>query len=122
MKKYEQFENAEDYFEMASAWKDEGDYEKAEKYYHYAIENNRYFTYAYIELAELYEETGRLKQSIKVIEDAQDKDPKFKGLPLLKAEYNFKMGRYADAEEALVEARALGGEKEVDELLEKYKN
>ncbi len=93
----ELYREADDHFDVAMEWMEQGSYEKAEESLKNAIRCNPNFIYAYVTLAEVY---GRLKKyhdAVRILKEGRSRDPNFDRLNYLMAKYACRAGDYRNA-------------------------
>ena len=88
---------AEDYYDMASAWINHRNYEKAEECLNHVIDLNPGFVYAYIDLAYIHALNGAFHDAIHVLKKATHHDPAFDRIYYLMAKYAYKDGDFRNA-------------------------
>jgi len=86
----EQYIEADDYYDMALAWFENNDLEKAEECLKHVIELNPHFIYAYITLAEIYDRKEMYGDAIRTLRHGRHFDKTFDRLYYLMSYYSIK--------------------------------
>ncbi len=93
----ELYREADDHYDMAMEWIEQGIYEKAEDSLKNAIRCNPNFIYAYITLAEVYGRRKKYHDAVKILKEGRHRDPDFDRLSYLMAKYAYRAGDYRNA-------------------------
>jgi tetratricopeptide (TPR) repeat protein len=88
---------ADDYYDMGCQWRMEREWEKAISCFKHVIELNRYFIYAYIDLAAVYARRGAYHDAVIVLKKAVKLDPSFHLLHYNIAKYTYRHGEISSA-------------------------
>jgi tetratricopeptide (TPR) repeat protein len=87
-----EFIEADDYYDMACQWRKEGELEKAIECFKHAIELNKFFIYAYVDLADVYAVKRDYHAAVSVLKRAVKLDPQFDLLYYNTAKYLYRCG------------------------------
>jgi tetratricopeptide (TPR) repeat protein len=98
---------ADDYYDMGCQWRVEREWEKAISCFKHVIELNRYFIYAYIDLAAVYARQGNYHDAVIALKKAVKLDPGFHLLHYNIAKYMYRHGELHGALKAIDEALIL---------------
>jgi len=98
------FIEADDYYDMACQWRLEKEWEKAITCFKHAIELNKNFIYAYIDLAAVHARLGDYHDAVTVLKKAVKLDPGFDLLYYNIAKYSYRHGEIAEALKSIEEA------------------
>jgi len=102
-----EFIEADDYYDMACQWRDEGNREKAIECFKHVIELNKYFIYAYVDLAAVYAAKREYHAAAAVLKRAVKLDPEFDLLYYNIAKYLYRCGDFPGAVKYINEAADL---------------
>jgi len=91
------YTEAEDYYDMARSWIDNGERDKAAECLRHVISRNPNFIYAYVDLAEILAGEKNYHDAQKAIKGAIHRDKNFHDLHYLMAKYAFKEHDYKKA-------------------------
>jgi len=83
---------ADDYYDMGCQWRMEREWEKAISCFKHVIELNKFFIYAYIDLASVYARQGDYHDAVTVLKKAVKLDPGFHLLHYNIAKYYYRHG------------------------------
>ncbi len=95
---------ADDYYDMACQWRKEGELDKAIECFKHVIELNKFFIYAYVDMAEVYAVKRDYHAAAAVLKRAVKFDPKFDLLYYNTAKYLYRCGDLPGAVKYIDEA------------------
>lgn len=95
---------ADDYYDMGCQWRIEREWDKAITCFRHAIDLNRNFIYAYIDLAAVYAKKGNFHDAVLTLRKALKIDPDFDLLYYNLAKYQYRHGETAAALNSIDEA------------------
>ena len=75
------YQESEDYYDMACEWINQNNFEKAETCLKHALGMNKNFIYAYITLSEVYEKQKKYQEAVHILREAFKIDTTFDELP-----------------------------------------
>lgn len=93
----EKYVEAEDYYEMAHSWIENGDKEKAMDCLKHVLDLNPKFIYAYIDIADILAKKGNYHEAQKTLKNAIHYDRDFHSLHYLMAKYAYREKDYSKA-------------------------
>lgn len=112
----EDYKRSDDLYEMAEAWINTKDFEKAIPMLQEVININPNFIYAYITLSEAYKGKKDYQQALIILKKAAAKDPEFDQLYYLMALIMIDIGDLKDAITYLDQAIKLNPSDEYNDL------